>query len=319
MKKRLLIMMIFLPEYRRKLTMLAPNLEIVYCEKQAPTADDLKQAAYIWGNPSKEQLAQCEKLEWLQLQTAGYDAYTGPGILPEGVILCSCSGAYGLTISEYLLSSTLAITKKLHLYRDQQHEHQWRNLGRITIIAKSSVLVVGIGDIGSQYARKMHALGARVSGIRSNIGEKPDYLEALYTMDHLDQILSHFDIVALCLPNNPQTIGLFSRERLARMKKGAILLNVGRGTAVDTDALCDALESGALGGAGLDVMDPEPLPADHRLWDTKQALITPHAAGGDAFGEIYPSIIVVWFENLHRYRTNEPLLNQIQSRYEVKQ
>ncbi len=314
MKKTLLILMTFLPEYRGALEAMAPDLEIVYCEKRPPTDEELARASYIWGNPPANRLALCRALEWLQLQTAGFEAYALPGALPEGVLLTSCSGAYGLTISEYLVSTTLAVMKKLPLYRDAQREHRWGNLGRIRIVARSSVLVVGIGDIGGRYAQKMRALGASVSGVRRSGGEKPPYLDALYRLDELDGILPRFDIVALCLPNNAETAGLFSRERIARMKTGAILLNVGRGSAVDTNALCDALENGALGGAGLDVVDPEPLPKEHRLWDIPTALLTPHASGGDAFGEIYPSIIEVWEENLRRLRQGEPLRNVVDLR-----
>lgn len=311
MKKTLLVMMTFLTEFRAKLEALSPELDIVYCEKQPPTEEDLKRASYIWGNPSEEQLSLCEKLEWLQLQTAGHDRYVQPGVLPKGAMLCNCSGAYGLAISEFLLAHTLVLMRKLHLYRDLQHEHSWSHLGRIGIVARSSVLVVGIGDIGARYAQKMHALGARVFGIRRQVDKKPDYLEALYRMDQIDDILPQCDIVALCLPNHPETEGLFNRERIAKMKQGAFLLNVGRGSAVDTEALCDALESGALAGAGLDVVEPEPLPENHRLWSIKTAMITPHCAGGDQFGEIYPSIIEVWCENLRRLQADEPMLNRV--------
>ncbi|MFC0335580.1 D-2-hydroxyacid dehydrogenase [Paenibacillus sepulcri] len=311
MKKTLLVMMTFLPEFRAKLEAQAPGLDIVYCEKQPPSEEALKRASYIWGNPNEEQLSLCERLEWLQLQTAGHDQYMQPGVLPKGALLCNCSGAYGLAISEFLLAHTLVLMRKLHLYRDHQHERSWSHLGRIGIVARSSALVVGIGDIGARYAQKMHALGARVFGIRRQVDKKPDYLEALYRMDQIDDILPQCDIVALCLPNHPDTERLFSRERIAKMKQGAFLLNVGRGSAVDTEALCDALESGALAGAGLDVVEPEPLPKSHRLWNIKTAMITPHCAGGDEFGEIYPSIIEVWFENLLHLQAGEPLLNRV--------
>jgi phosphoglycerate dehydrogenase-like enzyme len=237
--------------------------------------------------------------------------YVQPGLLPKKAVLCNASGAYGLAISEFLVAHTFALMRKLHLLRDNQARHEWKHMGRIGIVAHSDILVVGMGDIGGQYAKKMNALGARVSGIRREMGNKPDYAEALYPMAQLDEILPDFDVVALCLPNHPDTIGLFNRDRIAKMKQGAIILNIGRGTAIDTEALCDALESGALGGAGLDVTDPEPLPPGHRLWDIKTALITPHCAGGEQFGVIYPSIIEVWKENLRRKLAGEPLTNQV--------
>jgi phosphoglycerate dehydrogenase-like enzyme len=309
--KTLLIMKPFLGEYRRRLEEAAPDLEVVYCERRPPSDGELGRASYIWGNPGVERLGACARLEWLQLQTAGYDSYTAPGALPPGAALCSCSGAYGLAISEYLVSSTLCLMKKLHLYRDLQHERKWAAAGEVMTAAGSRVLVVGVGDIGGSYARKMSALGARVSGARRSAGEKPEWLEAVYSVDRLDGILPDFDVVALCLPSSAQTAGLFSRERIGRMKRGALLLNIGRGSAVDTEALCDALESGALGGAGLDVMEPEPLPPEHRLWGLPSALLTPHRAGGEEFGEIYHSIIGIWLDNLKRLRAGEPLKNRI--------
>ncbi len=311
MKKTLLIMMTFLPEFRAELERQAPDLQIIYREKTPPSPEEFRRASYIWGNPSREQLAGCERLELLQLQTAGHDAYVQPGVLPAGAALCNCSGAYGAAISDFLVANTLMLLRKLHLYRDLRNERSWRHLGRIMLAERARVLVVGVGDIGGGYARKMRALGAQVSGVRRRTGEKPDYLEAVYGMDRLDDILPGFDVVALCLPNHPDTIGLFHRERIAGMKPGALLLNIGRGTAVDTEALCDALETGALGGVALDVTDPEPLPPDHRLWGIPTAMITPHCAGGDEFGEIYPAIIRVWRENLRRFLAGEPLNNRV--------
>ncbi len=311
MKKTLLILMTFLPEYRAELEKQVPDFEIIYREEGPPSDDEFKRANYIWGNPSAKQLALCENLEWLQLQTAGHDMYVKPGVLPEGALLCNASGAYGLAISEFLVAHTFAIIRKLHLLRDNQNKHEWKHMGRIGIAANSNILVVGLGDIGGRYAQKMNALGARVSGIRRNVDNKPDYIENIYKIEQLDTVLPAFDIVALCLPNHPDTIGLFNRERIGKMKPGAIILNIGRGTAIDTESLCDALESGALGGAGLDVTDPEPLPPGHRLWDIKTALITPHCAGGEQFGVIYPAIIEVWRENLRRILADELPLNRV--------
>ncbi|MDR1570336.1 MAG: D-2-hydroxyacid dehydrogenase [Oscillospiraceae bacterium] len=313
-KKLLVIMMPFSPEYRAALDARAKDMEIAYCEREAPTDEQLRLASIIMGNPPPKRLRLCERLEWLQLQTAGFDAYSAPSVMPEGAALCSCSGAYGLTISEYMVGTTLSVMKKLPIYRDQQRSHVWANAGPVRIVARSSVLVVGFGDIGSQYARKMAALSANVSAIRRVATDKPDYLEAVYSTDRMDDVLPNFDIVALCLPNNAETAGMFNRARIERMKRGAILLNIGRGAAVETDALCDALESGALGAAALDVTDPEPLPPEHRLWNIGSALITPHAAGGHEFGEIYPSIIGIWLDNLRRYLAGEPLINLIDIR-----
>ena len=311
MMKTLLILKIISEEYRKKIEATAPDLEIIYNENNPPNDDELVRASYIWGNPDPVLLNKCKRLEWLQLQTAGYDAYAANKVLPPGAILCSCSGAYGLIISEYLVASTLCLMKKLHLYRDRQHKRKWESAGEIMIAAGSRILVVGFGNIGSNYAQKMSALGVKVSGVRRSAAEKPPWLEAMYTFDKLDDLLPEYDVVALCLPSNAQTIGLFNRERINRMKRGAFILNIGRGNAIDTDALCDALENGVLGGAGLDVFNPEPLAPEHRLWGIPSVLITPHRAGGEEFGELYHEIIKIWLDNLKRIRAGEPLKNRI--------
>ncbi|MCL2093528.1 MAG: D-2-hydroxyacid dehydrogenase [Treponema sp.] len=307
----LLILKTMLPEYRRELEALAPDFEIMYGENSPPKEEELQRAHIIWGNPRPQELALCKNLAWLQLGTAGYDPYIVPGLLPQGAQLCSASGAFGGVISEYLVGMSFTLMKRLHHYRDQQAQRVWENAGPVGIIAGASVLVVGLGDIGGQYGQKMAVLGAQVWGIKRTQGEKPGYLKALLGLEDLDEILPRMDITALCLPNNAQSAGLFDRRRIGLMKKGSLLLNVGRGTAVDTEALCEALEGGHLGGAGLYVTDPEPLPPEHRLWGIKNALITPHRAGGEEFGAVYGAIMGVWFENLKRWRASQPLLSQV--------
>ena len=311
MKKTLLVLKAIVSDDQEKIRQLADGMEVAFCENENPEDQLLARASYIWGNPSPARLKGCTRLEWLQLQSAGFEAYTAPGVLPEGVALTNATGAYGETISEYLLATTLSLMKKLPLYRDGQLKQDWKGLGRIKMLSESRVLVVGVGDIGGLYAQKLRVLGASVSRVSRKPRELPAYLDALYRLDTLEEILPGFDIVALCLPNNPETAGRFSRACIGCMKPGALLLNIGRGNAVDTEALCDALESGQLGGAGLDVTDPEPLPANHRLWRIPTALVTPHVAGGDASGGIYTAIVDIWLENLARQQKAAPLLNLV--------
>ncbi|WP_243122430.1 D-2-hydroxyacid dehydrogenase [Clostridium sp. KNHs216] len=184
-------------------------------------------------------------------------------------------GAYGLAVSEHMLAMLLEIIKRLHTYRDAQKLHVWKGQGKVKSIHGSTVLVLGMGDIGGEFAQKVKALGAYVIGLRRTVAEKPEYADEMHLTAELDSLLPRADIVALCLPATKETDHLFSRERLALLKEGAILLNVGRGTLIDTEALCDTLESGRLFGAGLDVTDPEPLPEGHRLWDIPNAVLLP--------------------------------------------
>lgn len=205
----------------------------------------------------------------------------------------------------------LELFKKLHSYRDAQHLHQWKSLGRVRSIEGSTVLVLGMGDIGGEFARKVKALGATVIGVRRTDTRKPDYVDELYLTEELDSLLPRADVVAVTLPGNRETAGMVSRKRIESMKEGAVLLNVGRGVIVDTEALCDGLESGHLGGVGLDVTDPEPLPQNHRLWDLPNAVITPHISGFYHLPETLERIVRISAENLRAYVSGNPLRNQV--------
>ena len=130
-------------------------------------------------------------------------------------------------------------------------------------------------------------------------------------MEALDSLLPGADVVAMSLPGNPSTYHILNRERIALLSPGTIVLNAGRGTAIDTDALCEALYAGKIAGAALDVTDPEPLPADHPLWKAPGAVITPHISGGYALPETLQKIAEIFAENLKRYQSGEPLMNVV--------
>lgn len=275
------------------------------------TPEDTAWAHAILGNVDPSLLAGAQNLQWLQTSSAGVEGYLRPGILPENAALTNATGAYGLAISEHMLGSLLMILKKLHLYRDAQLQSQWGSQGSVGSVCGATVLVLGMGDIGGSFGRLCKAMGATVIGVRRTDSVCPDYADEVHLLADLDALLPRADVVAVTLPGTPATRGLLSRERLGRMKPGAVLLNVGRGYIVDTDALCDALESGRLGGAGLDVTEPEPLPADHRLWRIPSAVVTPHVSGGYHLWETHRRIVGIFVENLRHFLAEEPLRNQV--------
>lgn len=270
----------------------------------------LRNAEVVFGNPSPEQLRGADKLRWIQLCSAGADQYTGD-VLPDGVCLTNASGAYGPSIGEYMICMAMNLMLDLPAYRDRQRLHQWDRSGKIRHIPGSVALSVGFGDIGREFAKRYHALGGQVIGVKRTPGIRPDYLDELHTSDDLDELLPRADVVALSLPSTDKTHHLFGRAEFAKMKKGALLINAGRGTAVDTDELNLALRAGKLGGAALDVTDPEPLPADHPLWDAPNTIITPHVAGGWNVPENFERIIEIFLDNLNRYLRGEPMKNRV--------
>ena len=304
MKKNISVLTPFEDEYKIKLNAVAANCVVAYGENE----EALGNAHIVIGNPPLNLLAGMKCLEWLQLASSGTEPYSKRGVLKDGVILSNVTGAFGDAISEHMVAAVSMLYKKLHLYRDNQLRHSWSDMGEVKRIEGSVVVAAGLGDIGGGFAKRMKALGCYIIGIRRANTDKPGYADELYLSDKLDSVLPRADIVALALPNTAHTAGLFGRERIAKMKDGAVLLNVGRGSAVDTEALCDAAESGKLWGAALDVTDPEPLPEDHRMWNIKNILVTPHISGYFHMRKTYENIVGMCIDNVRRYLNGEELL-----------
>jgi phosphoglycerate dehydrogenase-like enzyme len=311
MAKNILVLMPVDEGHKQLLEDKAPGCSFVYADNKTLTASMVQEANIIIGNPPVHMVKDSKNLEWLQLNSAGVGSYIDQGVLRERVVLTNASGAYGLAISEYMLGVLLQIYKRLHHYRDNQFQSKWQYEGRVKAIYGSTALVVGLGDIGGEFAKRLKALGAYTIGIRRSNTDKPDYLDELYLMNDLESLLPKADIVALSLPSTALTQKIINKKTLALMKKDAVLINVGRGTAIDTDDLCDALEGGQLLGAALDVTDPEPLPSDHRLWKIKKAIITPHVSGGYSLDETRNRIINIAADNLEAFLRGDKLRNVV--------
>ena len=278
---------------------------------QPVTQEDVDWAQVILGNVPAAMLHGSPALEWLQTNSAGVEPYIRPGVLAGDTLLTNATGAYGLAIAEHMLGMLLELFKKLELYRDAQKSGAWQSQGAVKAVYGSTVLVLGMGDIGGEFAARCKALGAKVIGVRRSPRPCPEYADEVHLLEDLDSLLPHADVVAITLPGTDATRGLMSRERLAKMKEGAVLLNVGRGFIVDTEALCDALERGHLSGAGVDVTDPEPLPPTHRLWNIPTAVVTPHISGFYHLRETHERIVGIFLENLRHFQAGEPLRNLV--------
>lgn len=278
---------------------------------QPVTQEDVDWAQVILGNVPAAMLHGSPALEWLQTNSAGVEAYIQPGVLAGDTLLTNATGAYGLAIAEHMLGMLLELFKKLELYRDAQKSGAWQSQGAVKAVYGSTVLVLGMGDIGGEFAARCKALGAKVIGVRRSPRPCPEYADEVHLLEDLDSLLPQADVVAVTLPGTDATRGLMSRERLAKMKEGAVLLNVGRGFIVDTEALCDALERGHLSGAGVDVTDPEPLPPTHRLWNIPTAVVTPHISGFYHLRETHERIVGIFLENLRHFQAGEPLRNLV--------
>lgn len=292
-------------EYRNRLQEKLPQTEIIYREPLQANREDVQNATVIFGNVKPDYLKNSPNLQWIHLGSAGTDGYTEA--IPQNVRLSNSTGAYGEALSEHMLAMTLSLMKCFPYYNDGKTHHQWLPHRTVKGIQDARVVIFGLGDIGRHYAKLLHALGAYVIGVRRRTGEKPSYVDELYTTEKSDALIPTADVVAMCLPKTPATVGFMSRERIAAMKEDAILINVGRGDAVDVNALAKALRENKLFGAGLDVFPQEPLPAESELWDCPNLLITPHSAGWCTLNRTNLHANELFLKNLDAFLANQEL------------
>ncbi|MCQ2454266.1 MAG: D-2-hydroxyacid dehydrogenase [Clostridia bacterium] len=300
--KNILVVLPVQEAHKRYLESMAPDCQFVYSTIPTVTEEQVNEADIIIGNVPPAKVSQAKHLQWMQLNSAGVDPYCKPGIIGPDTILTCATGAYGLAVSEMMVAMSFMLCRKMDLYQRNQMENKWHLEGAITSVWHSTTLILGLGEIGGEYAKRMKALGSHVIGIRRNTANKPDYLDEIYTMDQLDELLPRADFVTMVLPGTPETYHIIDERRMRLMKKGAYLINVGRGNAVDCMALDKVLREGnVLGGAALDVTEPEPLPADHPLWSAPRCIIAPHAAGGFLLPETFERVVRIAGKNMQRF------------------
>ena len=297
------------PERRVRIDASAQKLgfEVHWVENGKVTAEDVQDCEIFFGMLPPELLRQAKSLKWLQCSFAGVDRYADQAQYAENIAITNASGAYGITISEHMVVTLLMLMRRMPEYHEMQKKREWYCVGQIKSVMNSVITVVGVGDIGSNFAKRVLPMGAFVRGVRRTEGPKPDFVDEIYTVDRLDEAITGADVVALCLPGTGETRRLFDRERMLKMKPGAILMNVGRGNAVDLLALDELLRSGHLGGAAIDVTEPEPLPPEHPLWTAPHALITPHISGNTSLPLTCDIIVDIFLDNLERYSKGQAL------------
>ena len=255
------------------------------------------------------------KMKWCADYNAGVEAMLVPGVLPEGCILTKGSGAYGVTISEHIIMVTLMLMKRMPEYQALMRDREWRGGLPVRSVFGSRITILGTGDIGRNTARRFRAFSPeKITGIcRSGLSEEAAFDE-VYRTDRIDSILRGTDILIMCLPDTSETEGILSKDRMAVLPENALIVNVGRGSAIDQDALVDALNAGRIAGAALDVMTPEPLPGDDPLWEAKNCILTPHISGDMMLPHTVQRCVEDFCENIARYAAGEPVSNAVDIR-----
>ena len=294
---------------REEFEAIAPDAAHVYARSSTVTPEQLAAATVIFGWPRAESMKQAVSLKWFQTMWAGTEEYAD--FLPEGILFTSSSGSNSRSVAEHMLTSLLAVCRRLPAYLDSQRAHVWKDEGPMKTVLGGTVLVLGAGNVGSTFAGLCQGLGAKTIGLKRSVTGPVAGFDEVRPMDELDALLPQADVVALTLPHSPQTAGLMNTDRIARMKDDAILISAGRGSVLDQDALVRAMTAGKLWGAALDVTDPEPLPDNSPLWDVPNLLLTPHVAGGLRLEITRRKCVEMAQENLRRYLAGEPLKNLV--------
>ena len=286
-----------------------PGCRAVFAEDPKNIApEDLRDAEMFAGFITKDLLSKMPNLRFVQLFSAGANGFTW---LPENIVLANAYGAYGDSIAEHMLTTTLMAMKRMPEYLKMQDRQGWELLKDIDRFEGSQVLSVGMGAIGTSYLRKASTLGAVCYGVRRTVHDQPDFVKKLVTPKEMDELLPEMDVVALSLPGTGEVNGMFDERRLRLMKRTAILVNVGRGNSVVTEDLIRVMEDGHLKAACLDVMDPEPLPKDHPLWSAPRVYITPHISGGYRAGVNYERVVDVAVRNLTLVAQGQPPIHTV--------
>ncbi len=262
-----------------------PDIDVVLEPDADKVAAQLADAdAYTGFRLSAEQLDQAPQLKWVHSLSAGVEQWLSAGIAERGLLLTNSSGVHATNIAEHVFAMMLAFARQLPSLFGSQQRHTWRDNDtfdeHVFELEGQKLIIVGTGAIGSAVARRAKAFGMETVGVRRHPTREavPDIDEQV-SFDKMKALLGDADHVVICLPMTPDTKGLFSADVIAAMKPGAHFFNIGRGGIVDQDALIAALRSGHLGGAGLDVTTPEPLPGDSPLWDMPNVIITAHTSG----------------------------------------
>src|SRR5262245_27726478 len=302
------------PRHLEQIRAATPGHEVVDAG-QARIATELLEADIFCGHAKVPvpwpDVVQRGRLKWIQSSAAGLDHCLVPETIASDIIVTSASGLFAEAVAEQTLALLLGLLRGLPTFFRAQQKHEF--IRRPTRdLHHTTVGIVGLGGNGVRIAEVLRPFCTRIIATDVFSGEKPGCVDQLWPAHQLDRLLIQSDIVILCVPLNTQTHGMIAAPQLDRMRPASILINVARGPVVVEHDLVAALESGHLGGAGLDVTEVEPLPTDSRLWDLPSVIITPHVGAQSTRRADNTTNLVC--ENLRRYFAGQPLINLVDKR-----
>ncbi len=310
------------PGRTTELASIAPDVTLIVAQDLEEALAEIHDADAVLGWLTPGILRNGERLRWVQLPAAGVERYLSiPGLADHDLVLTNAQRIFAAGGAEHVLGMALMLSRRLHTALQLQRERRW-DIAPLTgpnpysgagsellELRGRTMLVAGLGGIGTEVARIAHGIGMRVIATRNSRREGPAFVDYVGLASELDSLVSEADVIVNSLPLTPATEGLFDAAMFARVKPTAFFINIGRGRTVNTAALTAALREGRLAGAGLDVTEPEPLPVDHELWGMPNVIITPHI-GGDSDAHM-ERLWLLFQENLRRFIEGEALLSVV--------
>ena len=271
----------------------------------------IRVADAYYGPPlSVEAFGAAKRLRWIQHIGTGVDWLLDlPELVESDVVLTNCRGPHADPMADHVVGMMVSLAHRMWEMRDDQRAHRWMTSkydGRFVEIARTNMGILGLGDIGMAIARRALGFEMKVYAVDKHPRTAPPGVEEVWGLEMLDELLSISDWFVVAAPFTPDTEGLIDAGRLAALKSGAYVIAISRGGIIDEAALVDALRSGRVSGAGLDVTAVEPLREDSPLWDMENVVISPHASA--LTPEMWSGRQEIFKENLRRYLSNEPFL-----------
>ena len=283
------------------------NCEVRFLNDQKEDPQYISECEIVFGH--QPQIAKESKnLQWLCTPFAGVDQLTKEdSFANKDAKLTNSAGAYGVTISEHVMMLLLAILRRDPDYREIVRNREWKRDLPIRSILGSRITLLGTGDIGRETAKRLRAFEPKaIIGVNRSGKAQGSIFDKVLTNDRLNEILPETDILVISLPGTKETYHMLGKEQLQNLPDGAVIINVGRGSVIDQQALLEELDSGRL-YAGLDVFEEEPIPEDSPLWTQKNLLLTPHTAGNMTLPHTVTRIVEMFLEDLDNYCAGKPL------------
>ena len=269
--------------WARRLAATLPQVEVVVAEGGQQAQHEIVDADAAYGVLTPDLLARATRLRWLQAPQAAPPAgFYFPALVAHPVVVTNFREIFNDHIGAHIMAFVFGFARGFHYYLPQQMRREWAKPPEdqgVVDLHSATALVVGLGGIGAEAARLLAAAGVKVIGTDARRTEVPAHVAEMHRPEALDGLLGRADFVISTVPHTPATEGMFDRARFWRMRRGAFFINIGRGMATRLDDLAAALAAGEIAGAGLDVYEVEPLPADHVLWTMPGVMMTPHMGG----------------------------------------